>query len=290
MRNESKAIEERAQQMTSEMESESDTQDGEEQESTSEINGQSELPVKTNNLEKTYPREEEGTVKVFEGLNIAIKPSEFVSIVGPSGCGKTTLLRVLGGLEKPTSGSVYIKGKEAEGPTAEKGFVFQKDAVFPWKTVEENVRYGPKLRGWPSDKINRRVNRFLEVVGLADYKEFYPKSLSGGMRKRVAIAMIFANDPDILFMDEPFGSLDYMTKRELQDELLDIWEKEQKTTLFVTHDIEEAVYLSDRIIFLDTTSTGLATFDVLFDRPRDQSLKNTDVFQNKVVNIMENFD
>jgi NitT/TauT family transport system ATP-binding protein len=245
-----------------------------------------EIPIKTDNLAKRYENTEGGTLTVFEGINTKIQPKEFVSIIGSSGCGKTTLLRVLGGLEKPSEGTVYIRDLPEHEPTSEKGFVFQEDVVFPWRTVEENVRYGPSLRKWDEAQIQERVDQFIGLVGLSEFKDYYPKQLSGGMRKRVAIAMVFANNPGLLFMDEPFGSLDYVTKRTLQDELLEIWSSEQKTTLFVTHDLDEALYLSDRIIIMQADEPDLADIvEVPFDRPRNQSLKTNNQFQEMVEDL-----
>lgn len=235
--------------------------------------------IQTDGLTKVY-QTPDGELRVFDDIDLEIFEHEFVSFIGPSGCGKTTLLRILGGLEDPTDGTVYIDGTPEYEPSAKKGFVFQEDVIFPWKTVEENVRYGPTLRDWDETKVRQRVDRFLEVVGLSDYRGYYPRELSGGMRKRVAIAMTFANDPQFLFMDEPFASLDYVTKSKLQNELLEIWRTAQKTTLFVTHDLEEAVYLSDRIFVVGAGNTGIKeTIDVPFERPREQSVKSTQPFQ-----------
>jgi NitT/TauT family transport system ATP-binding protein len=242
--------------------------------------GESSL-ISTENLGKIYNAEEDVPLTVLENINIDISENEFVSFVGPSGCGKTTLLRIIGGLENPTNGQVFIDDRPERQPSAEKGFVFQADVVFPWRTVRENARYGPSIRGWSEDKITDRVDKFIEIVGLSGYGDYYPKQLSGGMKKRLAIAMVFANDPRILMMDEPFGSLDYVTKRNLQDELLNIWNRDQKTTLFVTHDLEEALYLSDRIYVLEGEQTGFSGIvDVPFDRPRNQDVKTKDRFIN----------
>lgn len=241
--------------------------------------GSSTDAIRAEDLTKIYDAKS-GELVVFSDLSTTVRENEFVSLIGPSGCGKTTLLRILAGLEKPTDGIVFINGNEETEPNAEKGFVFQEDVIFPWKTVAENVRYGPRIRGWDQRTIDERVDRFLDIVGLSDYGDYYPKQLSGGMRKRVAIAMVFANDPQILFMDEPFASLDYVTKNELQGELLDIWRAEQKTTVFVTHDLEEAAFLSDRILVIGGGEKGIVKeIEVPFNRPRDQSLKSTTDFQ-----------
>lgn len=232
--------------------------------------------IRVSGLTKSYTVKRRGqkpTIStILEGLDFQINRGEFVSVIGPSGCGKTTLLNMVAGLTDPTSGSIEVAGKEVSGPGADRGVVFQQDAIFPWRTVQRNVEYGLEMRGVSRGERRERVQRFIEMVGLADYTDYLPKQLSGGMKKRVAIATVLANNPDVLLMDEPFGALDYSTRVRLQDELIEIWQQNRITTLFVTHDIEEAVYLSDRILVL--SEGGLAEdYRVPFGRPRKPEIR-----------------
>jgi NitT/TauT family transport system ATP-binding protein len=242
---------------------------------------QTRYALETEALGKVYKTERGSELKVLEDINIRISEGEFVTVIGPSGCGKTTLLEILAGLRKASSGRLRVYGREEDFPTAEKGVVFQKDAVFPWLTVSNNVMYGLNLKKMERAAKLARVESFIRMVGLSGYEKYYPKELSGGMRKRLAIAMVFANDPRILFMDEPFGSLDYYTKIELQNQLLDIWEKNQKTVFFVTHDLEEALFLSSRIIII-RNHTSFKEHIVPFARPRGLDLRLQDDFRHEI--------
>lgn len=210
--------------------------------------------------------------RVLEDVSFGISAGEFVSVIGPSGGGKTTLLSLIAGLATPTGGRIVVGGRPVTGPGADRGVVFQQDAILPWRTVRRNVEYGLERAGLPRAERAERAAEFIELVGLTKFADYLPKQLSGGMKKRVAIAAVLANDPAVLLMDEPFGALDYSTKVHLQDELLRIWEQRRVTTVFVTHDIEEALYLSDRILVL--AGGRLAEdFAVPFGRPRDPELR-----------------
>jgi NitT/TauT family transport system ATP-binding protein len=223
-------------------------------------------------VRKEFTRRGRHVHTVFDSLNLTIWENEFISIIGPSGCGKTTLLHMLAGLTRPTAGRLLENGNEIRGPGRERGVIFQQDAIFMWRTVRRNVSYGLEIRKVPREERRRRVEHYLRLVGLEKFADFYPKELSGGMKKRVAIATVLANQPDVLLMDEPFGSLDYPTKIALQEEVLRIWEAERTTTVFVTHDIEEALYLSDRVIVL--VGGRLAEdIRVPFGRPRTPDLR-----------------
>ncbi len=219
-----------------------------------------------------------GPLVVLQDLNSEICDREFVSIIGPSGGGKSTLLHIIAGLKSPTSGKVLLDGREITGPGKRLGVVFQEDAIFPWRTVIENVEYGPEISEVSKKEREEIARKYLKLVNLERFENFYPKDLSGGMKKRVALATVYANDPEILLMDEPFGSLDYPTKVELQQQLLDIWEKETKTLVFVTHDIEEALFLSDRILVLRNGNFKLE-HKVDFPRPRENSIRTESEFQ-----------
>ena len=192
----------------------------------------------------------EGPVQALEGVSFDVSDGEFVCIVGPSGCGKTTLFRIIAGLEAATEGTVLLDGERVEGPTPNMGVVFQEYHLFPWRTVRGNVGFALEKTGVDGETRRERVDRLIELVGLEGFGDSYPKSLSGGMKQRVAIARALAADPDLLLMDEPFGAVDAQTREMLQSELLDIWRETEKTVLFVTHDVEEAVKLADRIVVM----------------------------------------
>jgi len=203
------------------------------------------------------------------GVHLAIQSGEYVSIAGPSGCGKSTLLYIVGGFVQPTAGTVAVNGAPVTGPGPDRGPVFQEFALFPWKTVLGNVMYGLIEQGVPRAKAEAKARALIALVHLEGYENFYPKELSGGMKQRVAIARTLAYGPGILLMDEPFGALDAHTRTGLQHELLEIWERDRKTVLFVTHSVEEAVFLSDRVVVL-TRSPGRikAVVDIDLPRPR----------------------
>jgi len=206
--------------------------------------------------------EGERQVVALQDINLDIPFGQFTCLLGPSGCGKSTLLNAVAGFALPTSGAIQVDGRRVMGPGPERGMVFQEYALFPWMTVEQNIRFGLELQRLPALDIARRVDHLLGLLGLADFRGRYPKDLSGGMRQRVAIARVLALDSPILLMDEPFGALDALTRRNLQDELLRIWAELKKTILFVTHSIEEAIYLADRIVVM-TYRPGTVKRDML---------------------------
>jgi NitT/TauT family transport system ATP-binding protein len=215
--------------------------------------------------------------KVFEGdgrrmvalqdISLEIPHGQFVCLLGPSGCGKSTLLNAIAGFAPPTSGKVLADGVPVAGPGPERGMVFQEYALFPWMTVEQNVGFGLEIKGMARAQIAARVGELLKLLSLEDFAKRYPKDLSGGMRQRVAIARVLALDSPIMLMDEPFGALDALTRRNLQDELLRLWAELKKTVIFVTHSIEEAIYLADRIVVM-TYRPGTIKRDMLVDLPR----------------------
>ncbi|MCU1564967.1 MAG: mannosyltransferase [Arthrobacter sp.] len=208
------------------------------------------------------------SVTALDDINITIDKGQFFMIVGPSGCGKTTLLRILAGLEKPSSGSFSIK--EPDGSRPENSMVFQGDSIFPWMTVWDNAAYGLTMRNAPKSEIKDTVGHYLDKTGLTAFADAYPHQLSGGMRQRVSIARAFSNDPDVLFMDEPFSALDEQNKTLLHEELLKIWDETRKTVLFITHSVDEAVTLGDRIMIMTSQPGRVKAFvDVPFERPRD---------------------
>ena len=217
----------------------------------------------------TYPgRPGARPTDVLEGVSLTVRRGEFVCLVGPSGCGKTTLLNVVGGFLAPTRGEVRVEGEAVRGPDPRRIFIFQEGGVFPWLTVRDNIGFG--LGGKPRAERERVVARSISMVGLAGFEQSYPRELSGGMRQRVEIARALAADPEILYMDEPFGALDYITRFQMRSDLVRIWQAERKTIVFVTHDIDEAVQLADRVVVMGRRpATIRAVVDVPLDRPRD---------------------
>jgi NitT/TauT family transport system ATP-binding protein len=212
-----------------------------------------------------------GDLDVLQNISVDVMKGEFISIVGPSGCGKTTFLRIIGGLEKATSGTARLDGRVIDGPGSDRGFVFQHDNLLPWRTVFSNAQIGPEIGGYANPETAKRTHALLKLVGLDGFSGFYPRHLSGGMRQRVNLARALAVDPDLLLMDEPFSALDAQTREIMQTELLRIWEEGRKTALFVTHQIDEAVYLSDRV-FVFGRRPGRINEIVPIDLPRPRPL------------------
>jgi NitT/TauT family transport system ATP-binding protein len=211
----------------------------------------------------------ERAVVALKDINLHIPQGQFVCLLGPSGCGKSTLLNAVAGFAPPSSGTITADGKLVTGPGPERGMVFQEYALFPWMTVEKNIAFGLEIQGMAKADIARRVDALLAMLSLGDFRARFPKDLSGGMRQRVAIARVLALDSPIMLMDEPFGALDALTRRNLQDELLRIWAELKKTIIFVTHSIEEAIYLADRIVVM-TYRPGTVKRDILVQLPRER--------------------
>jgi NitT/TauT family transport system ATP-binding protein len=222
-------------------------------------------------LRKTFAKD--GTA--FDILDIerfSAREGEFITIIGPSGCGKSTFLHMMGGFIGADAGTIRVYGKEVKDPGPDRGMMFQEFALFPWKTVAGNVAWGLETQGVPRKKVDEVVAQYLEITGLADFRNHYPAELSGGMKQRVALARVLAFDPKVLLMDEPFGALDAQTRETMQEEVTRLWERTNKTIVFVTHDIEEAVYLGDRVVVL-TARPGRIREEVKIDLPRPRSLE-----------------
>jgi len=237
-------------------------------------------------VSKTYEGDA-GPVRALDDVTFDVADGEFVCIVGPSGCGKTTLFRIIGGLERATSGDVLLSGEPVTGPSPDLGIVFQEYHLFPWRTVRGNVSFGLEQLGMAAGERRDRVDEMLDLVGLDGSGDSYPSRLSGGMKQRVAIARALAVDPELLLMDEPFGSVDAQTRAMLHRELLDVWGETEKTVLFVTHDVEEAVKLADRIVVMTPGPGSVREIvDIDLDRPRSRTDEAFAAYQEQVLGLI----
>ncbi len=239
---------------------------------------QRETILEVRKLGKRY-RSAQGEVDALRDLDFSVRRREFVCVIGPSGCGKSTLARILAGLDRHTSGEALLDGKAIEGPGPDRGMVFQGYSLFPWLTVKKNVMFGPQMKGLSKDEAERDARIWLDLVGLGKFADAYPHQLSGGMRQRVAIARALVNQPRILLMDEPFGALDAQTRAKMQSHLIDIWKNIDITVLFITHDLDEAIYLADRILVLKAHPGEVQEIiEVPVPRPRTPAQFNTPEF------------
>jgi len=230
--------------------------------------------IEIDGLTKAYGSGGDRIVAV-DGVDLTVEPGEFVAVLGPSGCGKSTILECVAGYFEPTAGSVRVDGEPVSGPGPDRGVVFQENRLFPWKTVRENVAFGPEMRGRPTDG----VDGLLERMGIAEFADAYPGQLSGGMAQRAELARLLANEPSIMLMDEPFSALDAMTRERMQVESLSAWRETAATTLFVTHDVEEAIFLADRVVVVSARPGRVKTVvDVPLDRPRRHDVRTSEAF------------
>lgn len=239
----------------------------------------SSIPIlQFDNVQVTYKSDGNETLALTD-FNLDIFENEFICLVGQSGCGKSTALNLAAGLLFPTSGSALMNGSEIEGPDASRAVVFQSDAVFPWMKVEDNIGFGPKCQGKSQKEIDEIVNFYLNVTGLNDFRNAWPMALSGGMRKRVDLARAYASNPKVLLMDEPFGALDFLLKENLQESLRNLWKSNKKTILFITHDLEEALFLGDRVVVMTPRPGKIATVvPVNFGTDRHSTLRTEPEF------------
>ncbi len=238
-------------------------------------------------ISKTFTTKR-GTTKVIESVDLKVRENEFVVLFGPGQCGKTTLLNVLSGLDTATSGTVLVNDKQVTKPGPDRGFVFQSTALYPWLTVMGNVEYGPKVRGIKKAERQKRAKYYIDLVGLEGFENSYPNQLSGGMQQRVGIARAYCNEPIVLFMDQPFGALDAQTRYLMQQELVRIWEKEKRTIVFVTNNVEEAIYLADRIVLLANCPTKIKKeFKIDFPRPRDYTDPDFLALREEITSFMD---
>ncbi|MGO5313290.1 ABC transporter ATP-binding protein [Bilifractor sp. LCP21S3_A7] len=234
--------------------------------------------IMADGIDKIYIDGKKQTLALKQ-VSIDIKDNDFCCIVGPSGCGKSTLLRMLAGLDFPTKGKIIIDDREVTGPGPDRGMVFQTYTLFPWMSVEDNIKFGLKLKKMPKDQQQEIADRYLKIIGLQKFAKAYPKELSGGMKQRVAIARALANQPEVLLMDEPFGALDPHTKAMMQLLLREIWEQEHPTVVFITHDIDEAVFLANKIYVMSARpGRVIKDVDVRLPHTRELELKDTPEF------------
>ena len=232
-----------------------------------------------------------GEVTALDDVNLEIHDGQFVCLLGPSGCGKTTLLRMIGGLDVPTSGTITIDGKVVDGPSPKMTMVFQEYSLYPWRTVAENVGFGLEMNGVQPEERRAEVMKELKLVGLENFADSYPYELSGGMRQRAAVARALATDPVVMLMDEPFGALDAQTRNKMQRELLTIWQETKKTILFVTHSVDEAVYLADKIVILTPRPGTIHEIEEIeLPRPRDRTSVKFAQIRKNILHIIEELE
>jgi NitT/TauT family transport system ATP-binding protein len=236
---------------------------------------------------KKYEADDGDGLQALQNIDIEVKDKEFVCIIGPSGCGKTTLLRIIAGLEKADSGYVTLNNKPILTPGPDRGMVFQEYSLFPWRTVLKNITFSLELKKIPKAERNKIAREYLELVGLEKFADSYPHELSGGMKQRVAIARALVNDPKVLLMDEPFGAVDAQTRNRLQQELLKIWEKEQKTIMFITHSVDEAVFLADRVVVFTARPGKIKEIiDIDLLRPRDRTSLEANIIRERLLSSL----
>ena len=247
------------------------------------------MKIVFDNVSKRFITKRGGTeVLAVDSVSLQIPDKAFVCLVGPSGCGKSTLLNLLAGFEKPDRGDVLLDGKPIPGPGPDRGMVFQENALFPWLTVLANVCYGPQRRGVPANEYRPQAESILQQVGLGQFFESYPNELSGGMRQRVAIARALVNKPSVLLLDEPFGALDAQTRATMQELLRDVWERENRTVLFVTHDVDEAIFMADRVVVMSRRpGRVLADLEVGIKRPREYDVLTSNEFTSIKRSILQ---
>jgi len=239
------------------------------------------------NVSKTFV-DKKREITALANTSFTVKPNEFITILGPSGCGKSAILKIIAGLEEPSSGQVLLDGKKISEPGRDRGMVFQTYTLFPWLTVQQNIEFGLEVAGKSKAERQEVANYYIEKIGLKGFEHSYPRQLSGGMKQRVAIARALANDPEVLLMDEPFGALDAQTRAVMQELLLAVWEESHKTILFVTHDVDEAVFMGDQIFVMTARPGSIkAQINVPLPRPRTFDMKLNNVFTELKKEVLE---
>jgi NitT/TauT family transport system ATP-binding protein len=243
--------------------------------------------VKVSGVSLEFEKENGEATLALDNVTLDIKDKEFVCFIGPSGCGKTTLLRSIAGLEFPDSGEITLDGEKITIPDSKRGMVFQEYSLFPWRTVIQNITFGPQMKGLSKTESLEKAEKYLKLVGLEQFRNSYPYELSGGMRQRVAIARALANEPKVLLMDEPFGALDAQTRNTLQNELLDVWAKDQITIIFVTHSVDEAVFLADKIVVMTARPGKIKkVINVDLPRPRDRTSSEANELRHQLLRML----
>jgi NitT/TauT family transport system ATP-binding protein len=234
-------------------------------------NGMTSIALQASGIRKRYAKDGR-VLEVLDIESFTVREGEFITVIGPSGCGKSTFLHIIGGFIPADGGTIRVYGNAVNGPGPDRGMMFQEFALFPWKTVAGNVAWGLEAQGMAKAQVKPIVEKYLDIMGLADFRNHYPAEISGGMKQRAALARVLAFDPKVLLMDEPFGALDAQTRETMQEEVTRIWERTRKTIVFVTHDIEEAVYLGDRVVVL-SARPGRIREEVRIDLPRPRGLE-----------------
>ena len=244
--------------------------------------------IKIENVYKKFPNIDptKEDVQALNGLSLNVEAGSFISLIGPSGCGKSTLLRIIGGLDKATEGKLYIDGQEIKKPGSDRGFAFQGSNLFPWLTVEKNIAFGLKARHVYKEN-KKDVDEFIKLVGLEGFEKSYPHQLSGGMQQRASLARALVGHPAVLLLDEPLGALDAFTRMNLQDEILNIWKKHNMTMIMVTHDVDEAIYMSDKVVVMSARPSKVeAVIDIDLPRPRARAQDTFQEYRTKILNVL----
>ena len=244
--------------------------------------------ISIQNVRKEFVNQDSSqeNIVALNDFTLDIQPGAFVSLIGPSGCGKSTLLRLIGGLDRPSSGSIVLDGKEITKPGSDRGFAFQGSNLFPWLTVEQNISFGLKARHIYKDN-KKDVQDFIELIGLNGFEKSYPHQLSGGMNQRASLARALVGHPKVLLLDEPLGALDAFTRMNLQDEILEIWQKHSMTMIMVTHDVDEAIYMSDKVVVMSARPSKVeAVIDIELPRPRARAQDTFQVYRSKILDIL----
>lgn len=244
--------------------------------------------ISIQNVRKEFVNQDSSQENIIalNDFTLDIQPGTFVSLIGPSGCGKSTLLRLIGGLDRPSSGSIVLDGKEIKKPGSDRGFAFQGSNLFPWLTVEQNISFGLKARHIYKDN-KKDVQDFIDLIGLNGFEKSYPHQLSGGMNQRASLARALVGHPKVLLLDEPLGALDAFTRMNLQDEILEIWQKHSMTMIMVTHDVDEAIYMSDKVVVMSARPSKVeAVIDIELPRPRARAQDTFQVYRSKILDIL----
>ncbi|MCM1221114.1 MAG: ABC transporter ATP-binding protein [Lachnospiraceae bacterium] len=244
--------------------------------------------ISIQNVRKEFVNQDstQENIVALNDFSLDIKPGEFVSLIGPSGCGKSTLLRMIGGLDRPSNGTIFLDGKEITKPGSDRGFAFQGSNLFPWLTVEENISFGLKARHIYKDH-KKDVQDFIELTGLKGFEKSYPHQLSGGMNQRASLARALVGHPKVLLLDEPLGALDAFTRMNLQDEILKIWQNHNMTMIMVTHDVDEAIYMSDKVVVMSARPSKVeAVIDIDLSRPRARAQDTFQVYRSEILDIL----